>query len=99
MIDISTEPTRQQLLDLLKPYISSLRRYTYGKHIISKVEQQGVHDNMSVSSQDISSSNLETEQQSDDKVSRSSTDVDARLGATSSRQVVESSGDSGHGTL
>jgi hypothetical protein len=36
MLDVAEEPTRQRLLESLKPYIPSLRRYTYGKHIINK---------------------------------------------------------------
>lgn len=39
MLDVAEEPTRQRLLDSLKPHIPSLRRYTYGKHIINKVRR------------------------------------------------------------
>ena len=39
MLDIAEEPMRQRLLSSLRPHVSALRRYTYGKHIISKVER------------------------------------------------------------
>ena len=40
MLDVAEEPLRQQLLSGLRPHVSALKRYTYGKHIISKVERQ-----------------------------------------------------------
>eukprot|EP00123_Amoebidium_parasiticum_P018462 comp24214_c1_seq1/m.44520 comp24214_c1_seq1/g.44520 ORF comp24214_c1_seq1/g.44520 comp24214_c1_seq1/m.44520 type:complete len:891 (-) comp24214_c1_seq1:262-2934(-) len=39
MIDVADEDLRSQLLVQLRPHIMSLRRYTYGKHILSKVER------------------------------------------------------------
>lgn len=39
MIEFSDDDLKQQLLLQLRPHMSSLRRYTYGKHIASKVDK------------------------------------------------------------
>lgn len=39
MIDVS-EPTQRKVLMLkIRPHLNSLRKYTYGKHIIAKLEK------------------------------------------------------------
>ncbi|XP_055695961.1 maternal protein pumilio isoform X3 [Lutzomyia longipalpis] len=39
MIDVSEPTQRKNLMHKIKPHINSLRKYTYGKHIISKLEK------------------------------------------------------------
>ncbi|KAI8895622.1 armadillo-type protein [Globomyces pollinis-pini] len=39
LLDVSTEPQRILLVTKIKPQLSSLKKYTYGKHLISKVEK------------------------------------------------------------
>lgn len=38
IIDLADESQRKMLIDAIKPHISSLRRFTYGKHIITHIE-------------------------------------------------------------
>lgn len=39
MIDVSEPTQRKTLLHKIRPHVSSLRKYTYGKHIIAKLEK------------------------------------------------------------
>lgn len=39
MIDIAEQSQRKILLQKARPHIQALRRFTYGKHIISKLEK------------------------------------------------------------
>lgn len=39
MLDIADLPQKRKLISQMKPHISNLKRYTYGKHIITKLEK------------------------------------------------------------
>lgn len=39
MIDVSEPTQRKTLMLLIRPHMSSLKKYTYGKHIIAKIEK------------------------------------------------------------
>ncbi|KAI0239058.1 mRNA binding protein puf3 [Massospora cicadina] len=39
MLDVVDGPQRDLLISKLKPHLNSLRKYTYGKHLINKVER------------------------------------------------------------
>lgn len=39
MIDVSEPTQRKVLMHKIRPHLSSLRKYTYGKHIIAKLEK------------------------------------------------------------
>lgn len=39
MIDVSEPTQRKTLLQKIRPHVNSLRKYTYGKHIIAKLEK------------------------------------------------------------
>ncbi|CDS41157.1 pumilio 2 [Echinococcus multilocularis] len=39
MLDVAEPPIRKELMAHIRPYINSLRKYTYGKHIIGKMEK------------------------------------------------------------
>jgi len=39
IIDLADEAQRRQIIDHIKPHIATLRRYTYGKHIIARIEK------------------------------------------------------------
>jgi pumilio RNA-binding family len=39
MFDVADERTKHQMIISIKPHIASLKRYNYGKHIISKLEK------------------------------------------------------------
>lgn len=39
MIDVSEPTQRKVLLHKIRPHMSSLRKYTYGKHIIAKLDK------------------------------------------------------------
>lgn len=39
MIEIAEQPQRKLLLQRIRPYMVQLRKYTYGKHILSKLEK------------------------------------------------------------
>lgn len=39
MIDVSEPTQRKTLLQKIRPHMNSLRKYTYGKHIIAKLEK------------------------------------------------------------
>lgn len=39
MIDVSEPTQRKTLLHKIRPHMNSLRKYTYGKHIIAKLEK------------------------------------------------------------
>jgi hypothetical protein len=39
MLDVVDGEQRELLLSRMKPHLSSLRKFTYGKHILSKVER------------------------------------------------------------
>ena len=39
MIEFADDDLKQQLLQQLRPHVHALRRYTYGKHLIGKVER------------------------------------------------------------
>ena len=44
MVDVVDGDQREALIQKIRPHLASLRKYTYGKHIIAKVErylQQG----------------------------------------------------------
>lgn len=39
MLDLVDGPQRELLLSRMKPHLVALRKFTYGKHILSKVEK------------------------------------------------------------
>lgn len=39
MIDVSEPTQRKTLMILIRPHMNSLKKYTYGKHIIAKIEK------------------------------------------------------------
>lgn len=39
MVDVVDGEQRETLIQKIRPHLSTLRKYTYGKHIISKVER------------------------------------------------------------
>uniref|UniRef100_A0A5K3FEU5 PUM-HD domain-containing protein n=1 Tax=Mesocestoides corti TaxID=53468 RepID=A0A5K3FEU5_MESCO len=39
MLDVAEHPIRKELMTRIRPYLNSLRKYTYGKHIINKMEK------------------------------------------------------------
>lgn len=39
MIDLLEEPQRDILLTRIRPHLPTLKKYTYGKHIIARVEK------------------------------------------------------------
>lgn len=39
MIEIAEAPQRKLLIQRIKPHLPVLRKYTYGKHIIAKLEK------------------------------------------------------------
>ena len=39
MIDVAEPAQRKALLQKVRPHIQSLRKFTYGKHIITKLEK------------------------------------------------------------
>lgn len=39
MIDVSEPQQRKVLMHKIRPHLNSLRKYTYGKHIIAKLEK------------------------------------------------------------
>lgn len=39
MIDVSEPAQRKVLMHKIRPHLNSLRKYTYGKHIIAKLEK------------------------------------------------------------
>jgi hypothetical protein len=44
MLDVVADDQRDLLVNKIKPHIQSLRKYTYGKHIIAKVEKLMAQD-------------------------------------------------------
>ena len=41
LLDIANDEQRELLISKIKPHIPSLRKYTYGKHIITRIEKMG----------------------------------------------------------
>lgn len=39
MLDVAEQPIRKELMNQIRPHLGSLRKYTYGKHIINKMEK------------------------------------------------------------
>lgn len=39
MIDVAEPTQRKKLMTNIRPHMNSLRKYTYGKHIIAKIEK------------------------------------------------------------
>lgn len=39
MIEIAETPQKKMLIQRIRPHLSILRKYTYGKHIIAKLEK------------------------------------------------------------
>lgn len=39
MIEVAEPPQRKALLQRIRPQVQNLRRYTYGKHILAKLEK------------------------------------------------------------
>lgn len=46
MIDVSEPTQRKTLLHKIRPHMNSLRKYTYGKHIIAKLEKVSSLNNL-----------------------------------------------------
>ncbi len=41
IIDVLDEAQRDVLIQCIKPHLNALKKYTYGKHIIARVEKFG----------------------------------------------------------
>ncbi|CAH8527080.1 unnamed protein product [Heterobilharzia americana] len=39
MLDVAEQPIRKELMIQIRPHLNTLRKYTYGKHIINKMEK------------------------------------------------------------
>ena len=39
MIDTAEQPQRKMLIQKIRPHFATLRKYTYGKHILAKLEK------------------------------------------------------------
>jgi pumilio RNA-binding family len=39
MIDVAEPSQRKLLMHKIRPHVSTLRKYTYGKHILAKLEK------------------------------------------------------------
>lgn len=39
MIDVAEAPQRKLLILKIRPYVATLKKYTYGKHILAKLEK------------------------------------------------------------
>lgn len=39
MIDVADPPQRKLLISKIRPHVAVLRKYTYGKHILAKLEK------------------------------------------------------------
>jgi hypothetical protein len=46
LIDLADENQKKQIFDHIRPHMATLRRYTYGKHIIARIEK--IHGNPKV---------------------------------------------------
>ncbi|GAA27968.1 pumilio homolog 1 [Clonorchis sinensis] len=47
MLDVAEQPIRKELMNQIRPHLNSLRKYTYGKHIINKMEKHYMKSNQS----------------------------------------------------
>ena len=45
MIDVAEPSQRKVLMHKIRPHISTLRKYTYGKHILAKLEKYFLKNN------------------------------------------------------
>lgn len=45
MIEVAEPPQRKLLLHKIRPHVASLRKYTYGKHILAKLEKYLLKNN------------------------------------------------------
>ena len=39
MIDVAEPPQRKLLMQRIRPHVATLRKFTYGKHILAKLEK------------------------------------------------------------
>jgi pumilio RNA-binding family len=39
MIDVADPPQRKMLITKIRPHVTTLRKFTYGKHILAKLEK------------------------------------------------------------
>nr|VZI46268.1 unnamed protein product [Spirometra erinaceieuropaei] len=45
MLDVAEQPIKKELMSRIRPHLASLRKYTYGKHIINKMEKHYMKTN------------------------------------------------------
>jgi len=45
MIDVADPPQRKLLINKIRPHVAVLRKYTYGKHILAKLEKYYMKNN------------------------------------------------------
>ena len=45
MIDVADPPQRKLLISKIRPHVAVLRKYTYGKHILAKLEKYYMKNN------------------------------------------------------
>jgi len=45
MIDVADLPQRKLLINKIRPHVAVLRKYTYGKHILAKLEKYYMKNN------------------------------------------------------
>ena len=43
MLDMGDSAQRQKMVQKMKPHVSNLKRFTYGKHILTKLEKIILH--------------------------------------------------------
>ena len=46
MIDVAEPSQRKLLMHKIRPHVSTLRKYTYGKHILAKLEKYFLKNNV-----------------------------------------------------
>ncbi|KAF5399549.1 Maternal protein pumilio [Paragonimus heterotremus] len=45
MLDVAEQPIRKELMNQIRPHLNTLRKYTYGRHIINKMEKHYMKTN------------------------------------------------------
>jgi hypothetical protein len=41
ILDVVDEPQREMIIQRIKPHVHALKKFTYGKHIINRLEKAG----------------------------------------------------------
>lgn len=83
MIDVSEPTQRKTLLHKIRPHVNSLRKYTYGKHIIAKLEKFSIKSGVAAitaASSPSTSSAVTTETSTASTANNSATQASAAVG-------------------